>query len=411
MVDVSAGTVPHLERVIVVGAGMAGVRTCQELRDHGYTGDLVLLGAERHPPYDRPPLSKAFLLATGAADAEHGVETDLALDPQWYAGVDLRLGVTATRLRPGVLDTTAGELPWDALVLAVGATPARLPGTDGGPAGYVLRTVDDATRLRAALGAGARVVVIGAGWIGAEVTTAALRRGCAVTVLEAGPTPLTLPLGEAVGARTAPWYAQAGATLRCGARVTGVNDDGVVLAGGERLDADVVVQGVGVRRELGWLAGSGVEVDAGVVTDASCRTTMPGVFAVGDCAARWSPRAARRFRLEHWDDALHAPAVAARVILGDRAAGYDPVPYVWSEQFGRYLQWVGWRDGEPAVWRGDPSASTGWAAAWLDGDGRLTGFLAVDRPRDLLQARRLIDGERVVDPDRLADPALPVKEA
>ncbi|HEY9389855.1 MAG TPA: FAD-dependent oxidoreductase [Mycobacteriales bacterium] len=400
----AAGSEPDLERVIVVGTGLAGVRTCHELRERGYAGELVLLGAEPHRPYDRPPLSKAFL-------ADEAKAVDPALNQRWYAGADLRLGVTATRVRPGVLDTTAGELRWDALVLAVGATPARLPGTDGGPVGHVLRTLDDATRLRAALVAGARVVVIGAGWIGAELTTAALRRGCAVTVLEAGPTPLALPLGETVGSRTAPWYAQAGATLRCGTRVAGVDDAGVVLDGGERLDADVVVQGIGVRRELGWLAGSGIEVDAGVVTDESCRTTLTGVYAVGDCAARWSPRANRRFRLEHWDDALRAPAVVAGAILGDPTASYDPVPYVWSEQFGRFVQWVGWRDGEPAVWRGDPSATTGWAAGWLDGEGRLTGFLAVDRPRDLLQARRVIDVGRVVNPDRLANPDVPVKEA
>ncbi|HEX5496807.1 MAG TPA: FAD-dependent oxidoreductase [Mycobacteriales bacterium] len=400
----ASGPVGDGGRVVVVGAGMAGTRTCQELRARGYPGELVLLGAEPHPPYDRPPLSKAFLLAAPG-------HTDLALDPQWYAGADWRPGVTATGLRPGVLDTTDGELGWDALVLATGAAPARLAGTGGGPGGRVLRTLDDAERLRDGLTPGARVVVVGAGWIGAEVTTAARRRGCEVTVLEAGDAPLVVPLGSAVGGHTAAWYAQAGATLRCGTPVSTVDGDGVTLAGGERLAADVVVEAVGVRRELDWLSGSGVQVDHGVLTDASCRTSLAGVVAVGDCAARWSPRAGRRFRLEHWDDALNAPGVAARVLLGDRAAVYDPVPYVWSEQFGRYLQWVGWRDGEPRVWRADPAARAGWAAAWLDPDGRLTGFLAVDRPRDLLQARRVIAEGRAVDPDRLADPAIPVKEA
>lgn len=405
-----AGPAEAPGRVVVVGAGMAGVRTCQELRTRGYAGELVLIGAEPHPPYDRPPLSKAFLL--GGSHPAGDPALDLALDPEWYAGADARLGVTATGLRPGVLDTTGGTLDWDALVLAVGATPARLTGTGGGPGpGHVLRTVDDARRLREALTPDARVVVVGAGWIGAEVTTAALRRGCQVTVLEAGPSPLVVPLGRSVGERTAAWYSDAGATLRCDTPVTAVDDDAVVLPGGERLAADVVVHAVGVRRELDWLAGSGVDVQDGVLTDASCRTSLPGVLAVGDCAARWSGRAGRRFRLEHWDDALNAPSVAARVLLGDRTAVYDPVGYVWSEQFGRYLQWVGWRDGEPSVWRADPAADTGWAAAWLDAEGRLTGFLAVDRPRDLLQARRLTAEGRIVDPDRLADPDVPVKEA
>jgi len=193
-----------------------------------------------------------------------------------------------------------------------------------------------------------------------------------------------------------------------------VDSRGVGLAGRGRVDADVVVEAVGVRPDLGWLAGSGVDVDqasGGAVVDASCRTTLSGVVAVGDCAARWSPRVGARVRTEHWDDALHAPEVAAATLLGGDAV-YDPVPYVWSEQFGRYLQWVGWRTGDrPAVWRGDPAGAGGWAAAWLDADGRLTGLLAVDRPRDAVQARRAIDAGRVVSPGRLADPAVPVKAA
>jgi 3-phenylpropionate/trans-cinnamate dioxygenase ferredoxin reductase subunit len=134
------------------------------------------------------------------------------------------------------------------------------------------------------------------------------------------------------------------------------------------------------------------------------------VLAVGDCAARWSPRIGRRVRTEHWDDALRAPEVAAATLLGEQAT-YDPVPYVWSEQLGRYLQWAGWRDGAPALWRGDPDTDSSWAAAWLDATGRLTGFLAVDRPRDAVQARRAIDAARVPDRARLADPAVLVRDA
>jgi len=374
------------------------------------------------------------------------------LEPGWLAGVEVRRGEVATGLAPGVLRTmstaggagastaggagastaggagastaggagastaggagAAGELPWDGLVLAVGAVPRRLAGSDGGA--HVVRTQEDAHRLRAALVPGARVVVVGAGWIGAEVATAAARRGCAVTVLEAATAPLAASLGPVAGARTTRWYAEAGIDLRTGAAVSKVDSRGVGLAGEGRVDADVVVEAVGVRPDLGWLAGSGVDVDAGsggAVVDEACRTTLAGVVAIGDCAARWSPRTGRRVRTEHWDDALHAPEVAAATLLGQPAT-YDPVPYVWSEQFGRYVQWVGWRsDDGPAVWRGDPDGDTGWAAAWLDAGGRLTGLLAVDRPRDASQARRVIDAGKVVDPDRLADPDVPVRTA
>lgn len=389
-----------MRRVVVVGAGLAGVRSCQELRAGGYAGELVLVGGETRPPYDRPPLSKEVLL---------GERTDSALEPDWYAGADCRLGVTATALAPGRLATTAGELGWDALVLATGAVPRRLPG-DGGA--HVLRTADDAARLRAALRPGARVVVVGAGWIGAEVTTAAARAGAEVTVVEAAATPLAVALGPEVGGRTSGWYAEAGVTLRLGAAVSRVDGAGVTLAGGEHLPADAVVEGIGVRPDLGWLAGSGVDVDqasGGAAVDEHCRATLPDVYAVGDCAARWSPRIGRRVRTEHWDDALHAPEVAAAVLLGDEAAAYDPVPYVWSYQFGRFLQWAGWRDGPPAVWRGDPDTDRAWAVAWLSAAGRLTGFLAVDRPRDAVAARRAIDAGHHPDPARLADPATPVR--
>jgi len=391
-----------MDRVVVLGAGLAGARACQQLRAGGYAGELLLVGAESRPPYDRPPLSKAVLL---------GQAEDSALDPQLYAGAQLRLGVTGTGLEPGVLHTTAGELRWDGLVLATGAVPRRI-GSDGAGA-RVLRTAEDALRLRAALTPGARVVVVGAGWIGAEVATAAARHGCAVTVVEAAPAPLSVALGAEVGAHTAPWYAEAGVSLRAGEPVSGLDGAAVVLAGGEALPADVVVEGIGVRPELGWLAGSGVEVDpgsGGVAVDAGLRASLPGVVAVGDCAARYSPRTGGRVRTEHWDDALRGPEVAAASLLGGSAV-YDPVPYVWSEQFGRYLQWTGWRDGPPALWRGDPDRDRAWAAGWLAPDGRLTGFLAVGRPRDAVQARRAIDAGRVPDPDRLADPAVPVRDA
>lgn len=388
---------------MVVGAGLAGVRAAAELRAQGHEGRLTLVAAEDADPYDRPPLSKQVLL--GETDA-------VPLEPEWLDRVEVRLGVTAAAVRPGTVGTSSGDLEWDGLVLATGAVPRRLAGSDGGA--HVLRTVADAHRLRSALVPGARVVIVGAGWIGAEVATVAAKRGCAVTVLEAGTAPLVPALGPAVGARTAAWYAEAGVTLRTGAAVHTVDSRGVGLAGEGRVDADVVLEAVGVRPQLDWLAGSGIELDAasgGILVDEACRTTLAGAVAIGDCAARWSPRADRRVRVEHWDDALRAPAVAAGTLLGTPGV-YDPVPYVWSEQFGRYVQWVGWRTSDrPTLWRGDPETPTGWAAAWLDDEGRLSGFLGVDRQRDVSQARRVIEAGRPVDPARLADLGVQVRAA
>ncbi|HMA47977.1 MAG TPA: NAD(P)/FAD-dependent oxidoreductase, partial [Frankiaceae bacterium] len=237
-----------MERVVVVGAGLAGARACEELRRQGYAGRLTLVGAEPHPPYDRPPLSKALLRG----------ETDDTTLPVDLTGVQVLLGRRASGLRPGRLETDGGVLDWDGLVLATGAHPVRLPGD--GPQ-RVLRTVDDARALRAALRPGARVAIVGAGWIGAEVATAAAGAGCAVTVVEAGPAPLAQALGEQVGAWSARWYEQAGVELRTGTGVAAVTGDGLALADGTWLAADVVLVGVGVRPATGWLEGSGLALD------------------------------------------------------------------------------------------------------------------------------------------------------
>jgi 3-phenylpropionate/trans-cinnamate dioxygenase ferredoxin reductase subunit len=390
--DVAAGVelaASAPERIVVVGAGLAGVRTCAELRAGGHRGPLTLIGAEVSPPYDRPPLSKAML--------RRGAEVERLELP----AVDLRLGERAVALGDGEVRTTAGSVGFDALVLAFGAEPIRL-GSE-----RVLRTLDDSLALRAAFLERASVAIVGAGWIGAEVATAAAENGCAVTVYEAAATPLSV-LGREVGAAIAPWFAAARVDLRLGARVTAVTADSVTLADGARHPADLVVSGLGVRPRLDWLADSGLELGSGVRTDSGGRTSRPAVYAVGDCAERYSPRRGRRVRAEHWDDALHAPAVVAANVLGGDEI-YDPVPYVFSEQFGRYLQWCGWRDGEPDVWRGDPAQSTEWAAAWLDEAGRLVGFFAVDRPRDAVQARKVIAARRVCDRAKLADPSVPLR--
>ncbi|MFG1999959.1 NAD(P)/FAD-dependent oxidoreductase [Spirillospora sp. NPDC048911] len=392
-----------MDRVVVAGGGLAGVRAVEALRSKGYEGELTLVSAERHRPYDRPPLSKAVL----AGDTD-----DTTVDAAWDAlRCRLLLGERATALRldagsGGTVATTAGDLPFDGLVIATGATPITLPGD--GPQ-HVLRTIDDARRLRAGLVEGARVVIVGAGWIGAEVATTAAKKGCAVTVVEAADAPLANALGPEVGGLTARWYAEAGIDLRTGVKVAAIEHGRLLLADGDQVPADEIVVGVGVRPEVGWLAGSGLEIERGVVTDASLRTSRPEIVAVGDCAAWWSERYGRRLLVEHWDTALNAPEVAAATLLGQEAA-YDAAPYFWSEQFGKMVQYAGYHAAaESMVFRGDPAADK-WAVCWLTGD-RLDAILTVDRPRDLVQARRVIAAGTPVDPRAMADPDVPVRQA
>jgi 3-phenylpropionate/trans-cinnamate dioxygenase ferredoxin reductase component len=385
-------------RVVVAGAGLAGLRVVEELRARGYDGSVTLIGAEKRPPYDRPPLSKKVM--TGELD-DTGLRADMD-----SLGIDLRLGESATGLHDHVLRTDAAEYEWEALVIATGATPVRLP---GGGHQHVLRTADDALAIRSLLKPHTSLAIVGAGWIGAELATAAASRGCQVTVLEAADTPLAAAVGAEVGGLTAPWYGQAGVELRLGESVAAIEPGGVALGSGHWLAADVVVTAVGVRPAVSWLTGTAIRLDNGVAVDAQLRTGVPGVYAVGDCASFWSGRYQRQLRFEHWDIALHAPEVAAANILGG-STEYDPVPYFWSEQFGRMVQYVGWHGAaDRLVWRGDPAAAK-WAAAWLAGD-RLVAALTVGLPRDLMQARRLIEAGSRVDSARLADPGVAVRDS
>ncbi|QMU80148.1 oxidoreductase [Streptacidiphilus sp. PB12-B1b] len=399
-----------VQRIVVVGAGIAGMQTALALRERGYDGGLTLLGAEPHPPYDRPPLSKDVLLGK----AEHSrFEVDYP-----GLGVELLLGRRAlapdTARRTLRTEAAAGggdaeELPYDRLVLATGARPVALPGLPG--SAHLLRTHDDAVALKAALRPGARVVVVGAGWIGAEAATVARQLGCAVTVVEAAGTPLAGALPAEVGERMRGWYAQAGAELRTGAAVSGFSEGSVRLASGEVLPADVVVVGIGARPDTGWLQGSGIALDAGgaVAADDRLRASAEGVFAVGDCASFPSARYGARLSVHHWDNALQSPRTAAANALGADEV-YDPVPYFWSEQFGRMVQYAGQHGpGDQPLWRG-AAGDAAWSVLWLRGDVPVA-LLAVDRPRDVAQGRRLIERRTPVDRARAADPSVPLKEA
>ncbi|WP_344332739.1 NAD(P)/FAD-dependent oxidoreductase, partial [Kitasatospora putterlickiae] len=253
---------------------------------------------------------------------------------------------------------------------------------------------------------------VGAGWIGAGLATAARAAGCSVTVVEAGPAPVPGALPAEVGRVMAAWYTAAGVELRCGTGVAAVEPGAVLLADGSHLPADEVVVGIGARPATGWLAGSGVALDAAgaVLVDERLRTTVPGVLAAGDCVSYPSARSGTRLTVQHWDHALRSGEAAAATLLGTDAPPYDPVQYFWSEQFGRMVQYAGRHGaGDEPLWRGSPDGAD-WSVLWLR-DGVLHALLTVDRPRDLTQGRRLIERGAVLDPARAADPAVPLKSA
>jgi 3-phenylpropionate/trans-cinnamate dioxygenase ferredoxin reductase subunit len=384
-----------MQRIVVVGGGLAGLQTVAALRQQGYADALVLVGAERHQPYDRPPLTKAVL---------HGESDDSTLDADWSAlNVERYLGRVATGLVPGTLETDAGDLGWDQLVIATGSVPVRFPGTD--PA-MTLRTREDAVALRAMLRPRTRLVIVGAGWIGAEVATAAVRAGARGTGVEAWDAPLANALPADCGKRMVPWWAPV--DLLLGEAVQSVEPGAVHLSSGTTLAADVVLLGVGARPATQWLQGADIPLTqrGAVEVDHGLRSAMPGVWAVGDAAAWTSARYGCRMHVEHWDNALHAPAVAATTLLGGEAT-WDPVPYFWSEQWGHMVQYAGHHGGsDRVVWREEGDT---WAAFWLTADDRLLAAVAVDRPRDLVQARRLMDTGATVDAQKLADVATSVK--
>ncbi|MET9529079.1 MULTISPECIES: FAD-dependent oxidoreductase [unclassified Streptomyces] len=392
--------------VVIAGAGMAGVQTAVALRDQGFTGPVTLIGEESHQPYDRPPLSKSVLL--GKAEGS-------AFDVDFGAlGVELLLGceVTGVRPRERELDTSRGPVPYGSLVVATGAHPVTLPGSEGVPGVHLLRTLDDAGRLRAVLADRRDVVVVGAGWIGAEFATAAREAGCAVTVVEAAGRPLVGALPAEIAAPMADWYADSGAELVTHARVARVEPGAVVLESGRRLPAAAVLVGIGARPATGWLAGSGIALgaDGSVTADERLRTSVADVYAVGDCASFPSRRYGERLLVHHWDNALQGPRTVAADVIGETPQVYDPVPYFWSEQFGRFVQYAGHHAAaDTLVRRGDPSGPA-WSVCWLR-EGRLVAVLAVGRPRDLAQGRKLIESGAPVDPVRTADPAVPLKSA
>jgi NADPH-dependent 2,4-dienoyl-CoA reductase/sulfur reductase-like enzyme len=383
-----------LRTVTVVGASLAGLSAARALRARGYDGRLVLVGEEEHLPYDRPPLSKDFLLGrVDAAGLALASDADDALELEW------RLGHRAVRLDPSARSVELDDgttLATDGVVLATGARAVPLPGSGLLAGVHVLRTLADAQGLRAELVPGARMVVVGAGLIGAEAASTAAALGLDVTVLERGPAPLTRIIGQVGAQATAALYAEHGVRLLTGAaveelvgrdRVTGVR-----LADGRLLSADVVLVAIGARPAVGWLADSGMDLADGVVCDEFCGTSLPAVVAVGDCAAPYHPWLGRHHRAQHWTAALEQPAVAADRLLNGPggAAAYDAVPYFWSDQFGVRIQFAGRAEADDEVDVTDGSLEARSFLAVFRRAGRPTAVLAMNQPKLFGRARRLI---------------------
>jgi len=379
----------------IVGAGLAGARAAETLRAEGFDGRVVLFGAEAHLPYERPALSKGYLQGTAEAPFVHPAE--------WYAeqDVDLRLGTRVTALDPSAheVETADGDrLRYTKLLLTTGSSVRRLADA------VTLRTLDDSDRLRAALRPDARVVIVGAGWIGLEVAAAARVAGAEVTVLEQAPAPLLAALGPEMAAVFARLHVEHGVDLRCGVTVRAVRSDAVLLDD-ETVPADLVVAGIGVTPDVDLARAAGLAVDNGIVVDEHLRSSAPDVWAAGDVANAYHPFAGRHVRVEHWANALHQPVVAAQAMLGKDAA-YDRLPYFFTDQYDLGMEYTGFGGGEVVV-RGDERE---FVAFWLR-DGRLTAAMNVNVWTGVPEiAGRLIRSGTRLDAAALADPAVPLED-
>lgn len=347
--------------IVIVGAGLAGGTAATELREQGYDGPVVLLGAEEHPPYERPPLSKGYLLGNDPLD-------DAFVHPrEWYAehDVDLRTGIEATALDTDahVVSTTDGDVRYEQLLLATGAEPRRLGVAEeaGVPVAY-LRTIEDADRLKAAFGEGKRIAVVGAGWIGLEAAAAAREAGAEVTVFETADLPLLRVLGPTVARVFADLHREHGVDLRLGATV----------APADLVGADLVVAGVGVTPRLDLARSGGLALDDGVLVDAALRSSVRSVLAVGDIANHAHPLLGR-LRVEHWDTAINQAKTAAHNLAGGDET-YDTVPYFFTDQYDLGMEYVGHggADDEVVV-HGDLDAKA-FRAFWVR-DGRVVAAM------------------------------------
>ena len=380
----------EVRRVVVVGGGPAAHRCVMELRKLGFEGSVTIVGAEPIPPYDRTLLSKDNL-----ADGGPGIAA--MAPPGTYESLDITvlLGRAAVGLdsRERTVELSDGtHLEYDRLVLAVGGAPI-LPPALAAPGVLTMRTAQDVPAARDALERSRHVVVVGAGFIGGEIAAAATAFGCGVSLIEASDVPLRSVLGPDVGGLVADLHRSKGVDLRCGVQAESVTEEAggyrVVLGDGAELHCDSVVVGVGMRPSTEWLAPSGIEMNGAILTDADCRTSLPGVLAAGDCARWWSSRYGTYCHIEHWDTAGKHGAAAARAALG-RPAGFDPVPFFWSDQYDVKYQWAG----HAPTWDVVEISGSGPAefTARYRAEDRLAGVFVANRPKEFGQLRReLVD--------------------
>jgi NADPH-dependent 2,4-dienoyl-CoA reductase/sulfur reductase-like enzyme len=398
---------------VIAGGGLAAAKAAETLRDEGFDGEIVLLAAEPERPYERPPLSKGYLLGNDSRDSVYVHPAD------WYAGhgVDLREGVTVTAIDRGasVVATSGpagdGDLSYDKLLLATGASPRRLdfPGSDREEVLY-LRTLGDCDRLRSAFQRGTRVVVAGAGWIGLETAAAARTAECPVTVLEPQPGALHDQLGPELGAVFARLHRSHGVEFRFGEKAVEFRPGMVITSGGAEIPADVLVVGIGAAPNDNLAARAGLAVSDGVLTDEALRTSDPDIFAAGDVANSFNPLFGRRVRVEHWANALNGGPAAARSMLG-QPVRYDRVPYYYSDQYELGMECAGLPapgSYDQVLYRGDPATGE-FVAFWLSAGAVVAGMNVNvwDVNNDI---QSLIRSARPIDPTRLTNPEIPLPD-
>jgi 3-phenylpropionate/trans-cinnamate dioxygenase ferredoxin reductase subunit len=398
---------------VIVGASLAGAKAAQALREEGFDGPLILIGEESERPYERPPLSKGYLMGKDAREQIY------VHPPQWYAehDIDLRLGTAVTALDPGPHEVTLADgsrLGYAELLLATGSSPRRLPvpGADLDGVLY-LRTVEDSDRIKDAFSSASRMAVVGAGWIGLETAAAARAAGVEVTVLERAELPLLGVLGREVAQVFADLHRDHGVDLRFGVQVAELTGsagavDGVRLSDGTRIDADAVIVGIGIVPNTGLAQAAGLQVDNGILTDERLGTSAPGVYAAGDVANAFHPLLDRRIRVEHWANALHQPQTAAKAMLG-REAAYDRVPYFFSDQYDLGMEYAGYAEPggyDRVVFRGDVGARE-FIAFWL-ARGRVLAGMNVNIWDVTEPIQALVRSGQQVDTRKLADPQVPI---
>ncbi|HEX9065268.1 MAG TPA: FAD-dependent oxidoreductase [Streptosporangiaceae bacterium] len=396
--------------IVIVGASLAGARAAEALRTEGFAGPVTLIGSEDEIPYERPPLSKDYLMG------KQGRDKLFAQPREWYGehDVDLRLGTTVTGLDPAarqVVTDAGDQVGYSRLLLTTGSSPRTLPvpGADAEAGVLYLRTVQDSDRLRAALDGAPRVAVIGAGWIGLETAAAAREAGAEVTVLEMAELPLLRVLGREVAEVFARLHADHGVDQRYGVQVAEITTthgraDGVRLGDGTHVPADLVVVGVGITPNTELAKAAGLEVDNGIVTDAAMRTSDPGIFAAGDVANAYHPLLGKHIRVEHWSNARHQPVAAAKAMLGQDVS-YDRVPYFFTDQYDLGMEYAGYVEPggyDRVTFRGDVQGRE-FVAFWQDAEGRVLAGMNVniwdvnEAIADLVRSRRPVSEQALAD--------------